>query len=70
MTPAQVAARENDAARRFWGSQEAEATRPKGVAEKIIPLLGSGISRKEAARIIGCTPPAITNALRKIGGAL
>lgn len=71
MTPMQVAEIENRAARRSWGERpDSTKHRSKNVAEKVRPYLGSGISRKDVAALIGCTPPAISDALKKICGKL
>jgi len=71
MTPQQVAAAENRATRIAWGEKpEPRRFSQKNVAEKVRPYLGSGLSRSEVARRIGCTRPAVSDALKKIGGQL
>lgn len=71
MTPAQLAARENSAVRRAWGEPpDSRRFAQKNVTEAVRPYLGSALPRNEVARLIGCTPPSVSNALKKIGGSL
>lgn len=71
MTPQQLAAAENRATRIAWGEKpDPRRFSQKNVAEKVRPYLGSGLSRSEVARRIGCSRPAVSDALKKIGGAL
>ncbi len=70
-TPQQVAAAENRAARIAWGElPDGRRFSQKNVAAKVRAYLGSGLSRSEVARRIGCTRPAVSDALKKIGGQL
>lgn len=74
MTPMQMAAIENEAARRSWGMVvEGSPVNNKSAAPvyvRIKPLIGTGITNAEAARRLGCSPPSITYALNKLGAKL
>ncbi len=71
MSPAELAASENKAVRRAWGEQpDGRRFAKKNVAEHVRPFLGSGLSASEVARRIGCTRPAVTDAIKRIGGSL
>lgn len=71
LTPFELAAAENRATRIAWGERpEPRRFSQKNVAEKVRPYLGSGLSRSEVARRIGCSRPAVSDALKKIGGEL
>jgi len=71
MTPHQVAAAENRAARIAWGEPpDGRTAQQKTVAERVRPFLGQGLSRREVANLIGCTTRSVGYALEKIGGAL
>lgn len=71
MTPQQVAAAENRAARLSWGlDPDCNAYKPKNVPEHVREYIGSGLSTREVASRIGCAPQSVNAALRKIGGKL
>ncbi|UOA14499.1 hypothetical protein DSM109990_01305 [Sulfitobacter dubius] len=71
MTPQQVAAAENRAVRIAWGEPpDGRTAHQKTIAERVRPFLGQGLSRREVADRIRCTPRSVGYALEKIGGAL
>ena len=71
MTPQQVAAAENRAARLSWGEPpNGNAFASKNLTERVCEYVGSGLSTREVASRIGCAPPSVNSAPAQIGGKL
>ncbi|WCE67952.1 hypothetical protein PL335_06290 [Sulfitobacter faviae] len=71
MTPQQVAAAENRAARIAWGERpNGNEFASKNLTQRVQEYIGSGLTTREVAGRIGCAPQSVNAALRKIGGKL
>ena len=42
----------------------------KNVAERLIPLIGTGMKQYEAAAVLGCSTAAVSKALKRMGATM
>jgi len=70
---ADMARRENAAARRTWDVPSGDAparTYHKNITDSVAPYIGSGYTLAYVARALGCSVPSVHYALNKLGAKL
>jgi len=70
---ADMARRENEAARRTWdvaANETFAGTYHKNITERVVPYIGSGYSLAFVGRALGCSAQAVNAALNKLGAKL
>lgn len=58
------------AARVRWDEIDARAFSKKNVLTRVQPFIGSGLNLRQVADKLGCSPPAVSKALKKLGAKL